>query len=455
MNKNKKEEEKATNHQYNTSEIEQIIDEIIVKNKEKLDKIYEKEIDTIKLAFRDRGDNTIFFLRKKTDKKPVNIEEIHGEIIAEAKNKLGETASKSKTEKDKTAEAEVKKEKKKRKIDSKIDLPSIQETLERRSSSVENYDTVTKSVDELLESDELYEVVSDFEKELKIDEPRELEDEAKIIDEKLKKTPVVEETKEKEDVAEKKSKELAEKHGFFKEKKTTGDSLLKKEENNVTESDVDETKKLDEKEKKFLDEKILSVSSEKKLKDKKKKEWKKEKTKERKFFFKRGKLEVKTGEVLGSKKKKKSRVFKPRFHVENLPTKDTKFLDENIKKKQEIKEEQIFPGYLLVKMIVDEHTWSIISSTDGIRGFVRTDKYPKPLPEKEVKAIMKFMEVEQPAYQASFNVGEAVKIIEGAFADFIGSVESIDNEKGKVNIMISFLGREAPVEVDFSQVSKL
>ena len=125
------------------------------------------------------------------------------------------------------------------------------------------------------------------------------------------------------------------------------------------------------------------------------------------------------------------------------------------KGKQEIKEEQIFPGYLLVKMIVDEHTWSIISSTDGIRGFVRTDKYPKPLPEKEVKAIMKFMEVEQPAYQASFNVGEAVKIIEGAFADFIGSVESIDNEKGKVNIMISFLGREAPVEVDFSQVSKL
>ncbi|RLF52067.1 MAG: hypothetical protein DRN24_03880, partial [Thermoplasmata archaeon] len=342
MNKNKKEEEKATNHQYNTSEIEQIIDEIIVKNKEKLDKIYEKEIDTIKLAFRDRRDNTIFYLRKKTDKKPVNIKEIHKEIIAEAKNKLGETASKSKTEKDKTAETEVKKEKKKRKIDSKIDLPSIQETLERRSSSVENYDTVTKSVDELLESDELYEVVSDFEKELKIDEPRELEDEAKIIDEKLKKTPVVEETKEKEDVAEKKSKELAEKHGFFKEKKTTEDSLLKKEENNVTESDVDETKKIDEKEKKFLDEKILSVSSEKKLKDKKKKEWKKEKTKERKFFFKREKLEVKTGEVLGSKKRKKSRVFKPRFHVENLPTKDTKFLDENIKKKQEIKEDDSF-----------------------------------------------------------------------------------------------------------------
>ncbi len=123
--------------------------------------------------------------------------------------------------------------------------------------------------------------------------------------------------------------------------------------------------------------------------------------------------------------------------------------------KQSIKEEKIFPGYVLVKMVLDENTWTIITGTDGIRGFVKTDKYPRPLPEREVLAIMKFMEVEQPAYQASFSVGEAVKIIDGAFADFIGSVESIDDSKGKVKVMISFLGREAPVELDFSQVSKL
>lgn len=123
--------------------------------------------------------------------------------------------------------------------------------------------------------------------------------------------------------------------------------------------------------------------------------------------------------------------------------------------KQTIKEEKIFPGYVLINMVLDTDTWSIITGTDGIRGFVKTDKYPRPLPEKEVHAIMKFMEVEQPAYKASFSVGEAVKIIDGAFADFIGSVEEIDDAKGKVKVMISFLGREAPVELDFSQVNKL
>lgn len=123
--------------------------------------------------------------------------------------------------------------------------------------------------------------------------------------------------------------------------------------------------------------------------------------------------------------------------------------------KQKIQEEKIFPGYVLIKMLLDEKTWSIIAGTEGVRGFVKTDKYPRPLPEKEVRAIMKFMEVEQPAYQASFSVGEAVKIIDGAFADFIGSVNEIDESKGKVKVMISFLGREAPVELDFSQVTKL
>lgn len=123
--------------------------------------------------------------------------------------------------------------------------------------------------------------------------------------------------------------------------------------------------------------------------------------------------------------------------------------------KQTIKEEKIFPGYVLIKMLLDERTWTLIQNTDGVRGFVKTDKYPRPLPEKEVQAIMKFMEVEQPSYQANFSVGEAVKIIDGAFADFIGNVTEIDLTKGKVTVMISFLGREAPYELDMSQVSKL
>jgi len=125
------------------------------------------------------------------------------------------------------------------------------------------------------------------------------------------------------------------------------------------------------------------------------------------------------------------------------------------KGKQKVEEDKIFPGYILVKMELDELTWEIINNIDAIRGFVRTDKKPRPLPESEVKAILQYMEEEQPSYQSSFSVGEAVKITEGAFADFIGSVQEIDPTKGKVKVLISFLGREAPVELEFSQVSKL
>lgn len=125
------------------------------------------------------------------------------------------------------------------------------------------------------------------------------------------------------------------------------------------------------------------------------------------------------------------------------------------KGKQDVKEDKLFPGYVLIKMELTDQTWDIVQNTEGVRGFVKTDRYPRPLPESEVKAIMKFMEVEQPSYQTSFSIGEAVKIMDGAFADFIGSVQEIDTAKGKIKVLISFLGREAPVELDFSQVSKL
>jgi len=122
---------------------------------------------------------------------------------------------------------------------------------------------------------------------------------------------------------------------------------------------------------------------------------------------------------------------------------------------QQIKEEKILPGYVLVNMVLNERSWELINNTEGVSGFVRTDKRPRPLPENQVKAIMKFMEIEQPEFQASFSVGDAVKVTDGAFADFIGSVQDIDEAKGKVKVLISFLGREAPVELDFSQIVKL
>lgn len=125
------------------------------------------------------------------------------------------------------------------------------------------------------------------------------------------------------------------------------------------------------------------------------------------------------------------------------------------KGKQEVKEDRIFPGYIIVKMVLNTRTTELVTNTEGVRGFVRTDAKPRPLPEHEVEAIKKYMEVEQPSYHASFSIGEAVKITDGAFADFIGSIKEIDNTKGRVKVLISFLGREAPVDLDFGQVSKM
>ncbi|MEA3357086.1 MAG: transcription termination/antitermination protein NusG [Patescibacteria group bacterium] len=123
--------------------------------------------------------------------------------------------------------------------------------------------------------------------------------------------------------------------------------------------------------------------------------------------------------------------------------------------KQKVREERIFPGYVLLKMILDRTTWEIVSNTEGVAGFVRTTKNPRPLPEEEVQAIMKFMEIKQPSFQATFSVGDTVKIREGAFVDFVGSVSEIDETKGKVKILISIFGRETPVELEFSQIKKL
>ena len=123
--------------------------------------------------------------------------------------------------------------------------------------------------------------------------------------------------------------------------------------------------------------------------------------------------------------------------------------------KQKIKEERIFPGYILVRVELGKDVREIIKDTDGVIGFVRIGKDPRPLPDVEVKAIMKFMEVEQPSYQSVFNTGDAIKITGGAFVDFVGSVSEIDNEKGKVKVLISIFGRETPVELEFNQVKKL
>lgn len=117
--------------------------------------------------------------------------------------------------------------------------------------------------------------------------------------------------------------------------------------------------------------------------------------------------------------------------------------------------EKIFPGYLLVKMILDDASWLTVRTTQGITGFVGTGNKPTPISENEVGAIQKFMSFGAPKFKAKFSVGEAVKIIDGPFAEFLGSIESIDEEKGKVRVLVSIFGRETPVELDFLQISKI
>lgn len=122
--------------------------------------------------------------------------------------------------------------------------------------------------------------------------------------------------------------------------------------------------------------------------------------------------------------------------------------------KQQIKE-KIFPGYLLIKMILTEQAWLTVRTTNGVTGFIGVGNKPTPLDEAEVEVIQKFAEMKAPKFKAKFSIGEAVKIIDGAFTEFLGSVESIDEAKGKIKVLVSIFGRETPVELDLLQVAKI
>lgn len=123
-------------------------------------------------------------------------------------------------------------------------------------------------------------------------------------------------------------------------------------------------------------------------------------------------------------------------------------------KKATVKE-KIFPGYLLVKMILDDPTWLAVRTTAGITGFVGAGNKPTPLSESEVINIQKFVAAPAPRYKTKFSVGEAIKITDGPFADFLGTIHEMDEERGKVKVLVSIFGRETPVELDFLQIQKV
>jgi transcriptional antiterminator NusG len=116
---------------------------------------------------------------------------------------------------------------------------------------------------------------------------------------------------------------------------------------------------------------------------------------------------------------------------------------------------KIFPGYILVQMLLSDETWHVVRHTPGVTGFVGPGSKPVPLPEHEVQAILKQMEAEAPKIRVEFSVGQAVRIVDGPFADFEGVVDEINQEKGKVRVLVSFFGRETPIELDFMQIERL
>lgn len=117
-------------------------------------------------------------------------------------------------------------------------------------------------------------------------------------------------------------------------------------------------------------------------------------------------------------------------------------------------ERRVFPGYILVQMLMDEDSWYVVRNTPGVTGFVGMGNEPTPLRPEEVAQIMRRMEAEAPKIKVTFRPGQKVRIIDGPFNDFIGTVGDIDMEKAKVRVLVSFFGRETPVELDFLQVEK-
>lgn len=117
-------------------------------------------------------------------------------------------------------------------------------------------------------------------------------------------------------------------------------------------------------------------------------------------------------------------------------------------------ERRVFPGYIIVNMILMEESWYVVRNTPGVTGFVGMGNQPIPLRPEEVAHIVKRMEADAPRIKVTFRMGERIRIVDGPFNDFRGTVAEIDMERAKVRVMVNFFGRETPVELDFLQVEK-
>ena len=126
-----------------------------------------------------------------------------------------------------------------------------------------------------------------------------------------------------------------------------------------------------------------------------------------------------------------------------------------IRRGQKVKsQEKTFPGYVLVQMSLSDNSWVTVRTTQGVTGFIGIENKPQPISQAEVDRILHTTEEDKPKYETPFAIGDIVKVTSGPFADFIGTIDTIDQEKGKIRVLVSFFERETPVELDFLQVSK-
>jgi len=123
--------------------------------------------------------------------------------------------------------------------------------------------------------------------------------------------------------------------------------------------------------------------------------------------------------------------------------------------KRSIIEEKIYPGYVLVEMIVTHDSWYVVRNTPRVTGFVGSGTTPTPLKKEEVEHLFERMGVKEPKYKLNVSVGDPVKVTDGPFKDFEGRVNNVDEERGKIKVLVSMFGRETPVELDFLQVKKI
>lgn len=135
-----------------------------------------------------------------------------------------------------------------------------------------------------------------------------------------------------------------------------------------------------------------------------------------------------------------------------VPTQEKILVSDGKKRK---KEEKFLPGYVLVHLRLTEQTWYVVRNTDGVTGFVGTEQRPTPLKPSEVAKIMAFTKIEAPTFTTAYALGDAVKVTDGAFKDFVGSISSINEDKAQLEVLLSVFGRETPVVLDFLQVTKL